>query len=308
MGQYAIRRIVACIPVIFGLITVVFFLMRLLPGDPVSVMMTEFAAAAEDQERIREQLGLNDPLPVQYGRYLVNLARGDLGESVFSHRAVSEQIMSQLPATLELALASTAIGVVGGLFVGIFAAAWRDSLFDRASMFVSLFFISMPSFWVGLIFIYVFALRAALVSRSPAPAAGSTSSCRPWSSASGRSPSSAGWCAPRCSETLSNDYVVTARAKGLAERQVLFGHALRNALIPIITLIGLQFGYALGGAVIIETVFGRQGIGALAVGAVQKHDYPLVQGTVLFVGLVFVLANLIVDLLYGVVDPRIRYE
>ena len=307
MGQYAIRRIVACIPVIFGLITVVFFLMRLLPGDPVSVMMTEFAAAAEDQERIREQLGLNEPLPVQYGRYLLTLARGDLGESVFSHRAVSEQIMSQLPATLELALASTAIGVVGGLFLGVFAAAWRDSFFDRASMFVSLFFISMPSFWVGLIFIYVFALG---LGWFPVAGTGGWEHLVLPAVVLGIRPIAVIGRVVRTSllETLSNDYVVTARAKGLEERQILFGHALRNALIPTITLIGLQFGYALGGAVIIETVFGRQGIGALAVGAVQKHDYPLVQGTVLFVGLVFVLANLIVDLLYGVVDPRIRYE
>jgi peptide/nickel transport system permease protein len=307
VGQYAIRRIVACIPVIFGLITVVFFLMRLLPGDPVSVMMTEFAAAAEDQEKIREQLGLNDPLLIQYGRYLLNLARGDLGESVFSHRAVSEQIMSQLPATLELALASTVIGVVGGLFVGIFAAAWRDSWFDRASMFVSLFFISMPSFWVGLIFIYIFALG---LRWFPVAGTGGWEHLVLPAVVLGIRPIAVVGRVVRTSllETLSNDYVVTARAKGLEERQILFGHALRNALIPTITLIGLQFGYALGGAVIIETVFGRQGIGALAVGAVQKHDYPLVQGTVLFVGLVFVLANLIVDLLYGVVDPRIRYE
>lgn len=307
MGLYAIRRIVACIPVIFGLITVVFFLMRLLPGDPVSVMMTEFAAAAEDQEKIREQLGLNDPLLVQYFRYLTNLLRGDMGESVFSHRNVFEQIMSQLPATLELALASTLIGVVGGLFVGIFSAAWRDSLFDRLSMLVSLFFISMPSFWVGLIFIYIFALE---LGWFPVAGTGGIEHLVLPAVVLGLRPIAVVGRVVRTSmlETLNNDFVVTARAKGLAENQVLFGHALRNALIPTITLIGLQFGYALGGAVIIETVFGRQGIGALAVGAVQKHDYPLVQGTVLLVGIVFVLANLIVDLLYGVVDPRIRYD
>jgi peptide/nickel transport system permease protein len=306
VGLYAVRRIVASVPVIFGLITVVFFLMRLLPGDPVSVMMTEFAAAAEDQEKIREQLGLNDPLLVQYGRYLVNLARGDLGESVFTHRTVVSQIRSQLPATLELALASTVIGVVGGVLIGVFAAARRDSVFDRASMFVSLFFISMPSFWVGLIFIYFFALK---LGWFPVAGTGGWRHLVLPAVALGMRPIAVLGRVVRTSmlETLNQDFVVTARAKGLAQRRVLFGHALRNALIPTVTLIGLQFGYALGGAVIVETVFGRQGIGMLAVSAVQKHDYPLVQGTVLFVGIIFVLANLIVDLLYGVIDPRIRY-
>lgn len=306
MGLYAIRRIAASIPVIFGLITVVFFLMRVLPGDPVSVMMTEFAAAAEDQERIREQLGLNDPLVVQYGRYLLNLARGDLGDSVFSHRSVVSQILGQLPATLELALTSTLIGVIGGLLIGVFSAAWRDSIFDRASMFISLFFISMPSFWVGLLFIYVFGLQ---LRWFPVAGTGGLDHLVLPAVALGMRPIAVLGRVVRTSmlEVLRHDYVMTARAKGLMERRVLFGHALRNALIPVLTIIGLQFGYALGGAVIIETVFGRQGIGMLAVGAVQRHDYPLVQGTVLFVGVVFVLANLVVDLLYGIIDPRIRY-
>jgi len=306
VGLYAVRRIAASVPVVFGLITVVFFLMRLLPGDPVSVMMTEFAAAAEDQARIRAQLGLDDPLLVQYGRYLLDLARGDLGESVFTHRTVVSQIGSQLPATLELALASTAIGVAGGLLIGVFAAAWRDSVFDRASMFVSLFFISMPSFWVGLLFIYFFALR---LGWFPVAGTGGWRHLVLPALALGLRPIAVLARVVRTSmlETLNQDFVVTARAKGLVPRRVLFGHALRNALIPVVTIIGLQFGYALGGAVIIETVFGRQGIGALAVGAVQRHDYPPVQGTVLLVGVVFVLANLIVDLLYGVIDPRIRY-
>lgn len=306
MGLYVVRRIAASVPVIFGLITVVFFLMRLLPGDPVAVMMTEFAAAAEDQAKIRAQLGLDDPILVQYGRYLFDLARGDLGESVFTHRTVLSQIGSQLPATLELALASTLIGVVGGLLIGVFAAAWRDSLFDRVSMFVSLFFISMPSFWVGLLFIYFFALR---LGWFPVAGTGGLRHLVLPAFALGMRPIAVLARVVRTSmlETLNQDFVVTARAKGLVPRRVLFGHALRNALIPVVTIIGLQFGYALGGAVIIETVFGRQGIGALAVGAVQRHDYPLVQGTVLLVGIVFVLANLIVDLLYGVIDPRIRY-
>lgn len=307
MGTYVVRRVLASFFVIFGLITVVFFLMRLLPGDPVSLMMTEFAAAAEDMERLREQLGLNDPLLVQYFRYLGNLVQGDLGESVFTHRAVSAQVLSQLPATLELAIASTVVGVVFGVVTGIFAAAWRDSIFDRLSMLVSLFFISMPSFWVGLIFIYLFALH---LGWFPVAGTGGIKHLVLPAVALGMRPIAVLSRVVRTTmlEVLRQDFVMTARAKGVLERRILFGHALRNALIPVITLIGIQFGYALGGSVIIETVFGRQGIGQLAVGAVQKHDYPLVQGTVLFIGIVFVVANLVVDLLYGIIDPRIRYS
>jgi ABC-type dipeptide/oligopeptide/nickel transport system permease component len=305
--KYAAGRITAAIPVIFGLITIVFFMMRLLPGDPVSLLLTEFAAAAEDQEQIRRQLGLDDPLIVQYGRYLGNLAQGDMGTSVFTKRPVLDQIRSQLPATLELAAASTVIGVVGGLLIGVFAAAWRGSAFDRISLIVSLFFISMPSFWVGLLFIYFFALR---LGWFPVAGTGGWDHLVLPALALGLRPIAVLSRVVRASmlEVLRNDYIVTARAKGLGGRRVLFGHALRNALIPVITIIGIQFGFALGGSVIIETVFGRQGVGFLAVGAVQKHDYPLVQGTVLFIGIVVVLVNLLVDLLYGLVDPRIRYS
>lgn len=307
MLKYAAGRITAAIPVIFGLITIVFFMMRLLPGDPVSLLLTEFAAAAEDQEQIRRQLGLDDPLVVQYGRYLGNLAQGDMGTSVFTKRPVLDQIRSQLPATLQLAAASTVIGVVGGMLIGVFAAAWRGSAFDRISLVVSLFFISMPSFWVGLLFIYFFALR---LGWFPVAGTGGWDHLVLPALALGLRPIAVLSRVVRASmlEVLRNDYIVTARAKGLNGRRVLFGHALRNALIPVITIIGIQFGFALGGSVIIETVFGRQGIGFLAVGAVQKHDYPLVQGTVLFIGIVVVLVNLLVDLLYGLVDPRIRYS
>src|SRR5688572_15824736 len=193
--------------------------MRLLPGDPVSVMMTEFAAAAEDQEQIREQLGLNDPLIVQYGRYLVNLAQGDLGESVFTHRTVVSQIRSQLPATIELALASTVIGVAGGLLIGVFAAAWRDSIFDRLAMLVSLFFIAMPSFWVGLLFIYFFGLN---LRWFPVAGTGGLDHLILPAVALGMRPIAVIGRVVRTTmlEVLNQDFVVTARAKGLHERRV----------------------------------------------------------------------------------------
>ena len=308
MLKYAAGRIAAAVPVIFGLITIVFFMMRLLPGDPVSLLLTEFAAAAEDQEQIRRQLGLDDPLIVQYGRYLGDLAQGDMGTSVFTKRPVLDQIRSQLPATLELATASTIIGVVGGLLIGVFAAAWRGSAFDRISLVVSLFFISMPSFWVGLLFIYFFALRLGWF-----PVAGTggwehlvLAGLRP-RPPSDRRPQPGG---PLLNAGSSAQRLHRHRPGQGTERTGRSSSAMPSATPSSrsITIIGIQFGFALGGSVIIETVFGRQGVGFLAVGAVQKHDYPLVQGTVLFIGIVVVLVNLIVDLLYGVVDPRIRYS
>jgi peptide/nickel transport system permease protein len=307
VGKYALRRIAVSIPVILGLITVVFFLMRLLPGDPVAAIATEFAMASEEQEKIRADLGLDRPLIIQYFSYLGDLAQGDFGRSVFTDRTVSSQILSQLPATLELAAASLVLGVVGGVSVGVLSAATKNSLFDRAAMFISLFFISMPSFWVGLLLIYLFAMQ---ISWLPVAGTGGLSHLVLPALALGLRPIASLSRIVRTAmlEVLSEDYVRTARAKGLAARKVLFVHALRNALIPIVTIIGIYFGEALGGTVIIETVFGRQGVGQLAVIAVQRHDYPLVQGTVLFVGTIFILANLVVDLLYAVIDPRIRYS
>lgn len=306
MGPYVLRRILASFPVIFGLITAVFFLMRILPGDPVSMMLTEFAASAEDQNQLREQLGLNQPLWMQYFQYLGNLFQGDLGTSIFSHRSVTSQLLSQFPATFQLALASTLLGTVLGVTLGIYSGARPRSIGDRLGQLVSLFFISMPSFWVGLLLIYLFALQ---LGWFPVAGTGTWRHLVLPTIALGLRPIAVLSRVVRASmlETLNQDYIVTSRAKGLKELRVVLSHAFRNALIPVITIIGLQFGYALGGAVIVEIVFGRQGIGQLAVAAVQSHDYPLVQGTVLFVGIVFIFANLVVDLLYAVIDPRIRY-
>lgn len=306
MGHYVLRRVLATIPVLFGLLTLVFFLMRLLPGDPIGAMLTEFAASARDQERLRESLGLNDPLIVQYLRYVAGVLQGDFGRSLSSNRPVAAQILEQLPATLELAVASTLIGVVIGVVIGVLAAVWRDSAFDRLSMLGSLFFISMPSFWVGIVMIYIFALQ---LGWFPTAGSGGLRYLVLPALALGLRPIASLSRLVRASllEVLQQDYVVTARAKGLLPAQVVLRHALRNALIPVVTVIGIQFGYALGGAVIVETVFGRQGIGQLAVSAILRRDYLLVQGVALFVGVVFVLANLVVDLLYAFIDPRIRY-
>jgi peptide/nickel transport system permease protein len=302
---YVQRRILISIPVVFGLVTLVFFLMHLLPGDAVTVMLTSYGASGEEQAILRHNLGLDRPLMVQYLDYVSHAARGDFGRSLFSHQKVTHQILTQLPATLQLAAASLLISVVIGFALGITAAVRHNSIADRLTMLLSLVGVSMPGFWLGIMLILLFSLKLAWL-----PAFGTGSFKHLILPALALSFGSIAVMARlvRASmlEVLRQDYVVTARAKGLNSRLVIGRHALRNALIPVVTFIGIQFGGLLGGAVITETVFARQGIGQLAVSAIQKRDMPLIEGTVIFVGIVTVLANLTVDLLYAVLDPRIR--
>jgi ABC-type dipeptide/oligopeptide/nickel transport system permease component len=285
----------------------VFAIIHILPGDAVDAKLSQYAASAEDIQQLKEELGMNDPLYVQYYHFLVGVLHGDLGESIFSRQPVTYQIKQQLPATIQLALASTVISVVIGGSLGVIAAIKQHSWIDTLSMVVALFGVSMPSFWISLIAIYIFSLRLGWF-----PVAGSGDLHHLILPALVLGIEGAGWIArmTRSSmlEVLRQDFMTTARSKGLRERRVVLVHALRNALIPVVTLIGFQIGYSLGGAVIIETVFGRQGVGQLAVKAILQHDIPLVQGTVLIVAVVLVLANLVVDVLYAVIDPRIRYS
>jgi len=305
MFAYIIRRLTATVLVIFGLITLVFFLLHLLPGDAVSAMLTQFAASGKDQQQLRHQLGLDQPILVQYVRYLIGISHGDFGRSLFTQQAVTTVIGQQLPATLQLALASLCIAVPIGGLVGVLAAVKENSWVDRLSMILSLTGVAMPNFWLGLMLIYVFAV---LFNLLPAAGTGSLKQLILPAVSLSAFPIAVLARLVRTSllEVLRQDFVVTARAKGLPERSVIFRHALRNALIPVITVVGLQFAFALGGAVITETVFARQGVGQIAVSAIQQRDLPVVEGTVIFVGIVVVLANLVVDLLYGVIDPRIR--
>jgi len=305
MLQYVVRRLIIAVLVIYGLVTLVFFLMHLLPGDAVSAMLTQFAVSAQDQQRLRHELGIDQPLLVQYGHYVINVSHGDFGRSLFNQQRVTTQIMRQLPATLQLAMASLAIAVPVGGLLGVLAAVKERTWIDRASMALSLVGIAMPSFWFGLVLIYLFSVIFPVL---PAAGSGSPKQLILPALALSAYPIAVLTRLVRTSmlEVLRQDFVVSARAKGLPERSVIFRHALRNALIPVITIIGIQFAFSLGGAVIIETVFARQGVGQVAVGAIQQRDLPLVEGTVIFVGSVVVLANLVVDLLYGVIDPRIR--
>ena len=305
MLGYVRRRVAISIPVIFGLVTLVFFLMHLLPGDAVTVMLTSYGASGEEQALLRHNLGLDRPLLVQYLDYIGHALRGDFGRSLFSHQPVTRQILHQLPATLQLTGASMLIAIVAGVLLGVIAAIRHNSVTDRLSMLFSLIGVSMPGFWLGIMLILLFSLKLGWL-----PAFGTGSLKQLILPALALSFGSIAVMARlvRASmlDVLHQDYVVTARAKGLPSWSVVGRHSLKNALIPVVTFIGIQFAGLLGGAVITETVFARQGIGQLAVGAIQQRDMPLIEGTVIFVGIVTVLANLVVDLLYAAIDPRIR--
>jgi peptide/nickel transport system permease protein len=307
VGVYIVRRLLIAVPVIWGVATIVFFLMRVLPGDPAQLMLSSTGGNAEQIAQLRESLGLNDPLLVQYGSYISGVARGDLGNSLRTNQPVIREIQEQLGNTVQLTVASMAIAVLLGVALGVASAIWRQSWIDSLAMTVAMVGICAPNFWLGLMLISIFSFTLNWF-----PATGSEGLSRLVLPAVTLGLGSAAVIARlvRSSmiDVLQQDYIAVSRAKGLAESQVMLGHALRNALIPAVTLAGLQFGTLLGGAVIVETVFSRQGIGRLAVNAIVAKDYTIVQGVVLFVAAAYVLVNLAIDLLYVVLDPRIRYS
>lgn len=307
MSTYFMNRLLLTIPVVFGVSILVFCMLHLVPGDPVMVMFAETGASGRQIEEVRQRLGLNDPLPVQYFRYITRAARGDLGESLWGGRRVSDMIREAFPTTLELTLASTGAAMFLGLFFGILASLHQNSWLDNATMAMALAWVSMPSFWFGLVLIFVFAVH---LRWFPTGGAGSLKQLVLPALALGMRNAAliARMTRSALLEVLGQDYIRTARGKGLTERLVVLRHALKNALIPVVTVVGLQFGSLLGGTVIIETVFSRPGIGRVAVRALLDRDFPVCQGTVLFVALIYVLVNLGVDLLYAYLDPRIRYQ
>ncbi len=305
MLRYVARRMVLTIPVLLGVLFMTFMMLHLVPGDPVRAMFIDTGGVSQEQiEQVRESLGLNDPLPVQFWNYLVGVVQGDLGRSIITNQPVTRQLIEHFPETLQLTLAAMLVAIVLGFLFGMIAAIKRNSWVDQFTMIFSLAGISIPSFWLGLLLIYFFSVYLNIVPIVGGPA---------WKQlilpaiALGLQASAIIARLVRSSmlEVLGEPYVTTARAKGLAEHSVLMRHALRNALLPVVTIIGLQFGNLLTGTVIIETVFARQGIGRILVEALQARDFPTAQGTVLFVAVIYVLVNLIADLLYGVIDPRI---
>ncbi len=305
MGRYILRRLWHTLFVLVGISLISFFFIRL-SGDPVMLLLPQDATMQEIED-MRERLGFNDPLPVQYARFVADALRGDLGESLYYHTPALDLILERLPASLELALAAMAVALAVAVPLGILSAVKRGSLLDLGSMVAALFGLSMPHFWLGIMMILLFSVKLGWLP---------TSGRGTWaqlvmpalSLGLGLMAMFARLTRSVMLEILGLDYVRTARAKGLRERMVIGKHALKNALIPLVTVAGMQFGFLIGGTVIIETVFAWPGVGRLVVQSIFNRDYPLVQASVLVLAVVFVLVNLIVDLLYVYLDPQIRYE
>ena len=305
MLTWILRRILAVVPVLFGVTLAVFSMLFLVPGDPVKMMLAEFVTNPDQVAQMRAQLHLDEPIPKQYGRFVTNAVRGDLGTSIRSRRPVTIEIGENLGSTAQLALAAMVVAIGLGIPLGLLAALSRNSWLDVASMGTALLGVSMPSFWHGLLLIFVFSLHLAWF---PATGGGDLQHLILPAITLGMIAAAIIARLTRSSmlEVLGQDYVRTARAKGLGGFAVVVRHALKNALIPIITIFGLQFGNLLAGAVIVETVFSRPGLGRLIVGGILNKDFPLVQGVVLFVATIYVVINVLVDVAYAYADPRIR--
>jgi peptide/nickel transport system permease protein len=303
---YLIRRLLVSVLVVIGVSLLTFSMMHLVPGDPVELMYGRNLVSKEIIQNVRHELGLDLPLPVQYFRYVTHALGGDLGRSVRSQRPVLQEILARAPSTFELAFSGLLIGLLIGCPVGLLSALRRGSIADRLAMVFALLGVSTPQFWLGLMLIFLFAVHLNWfpvlglgVGRGlvlPALTMGL-----------GEAGLFARLFRSNMLEVLGQDYLVVARAKGLSENLVVLRHALRNALIPVVTLIGLETGYLLAGAVVIEVVFARPGLGSLAVDGIMNRDFPIVQGVVLFTSVVFVTINTVTDILYTVLDPRIRY-
>ncbi|MFH1975330.1 MAG: nickel ABC transporter permease [Pseudomonadota bacterium] len=306
MLQLIARRLIFLIPIIIGVTFISFSILRLTPGDPAQILLGE-NATEEDIRAIRQKFGLDKPFFVQYAIYISNVFRGDLGISIRTQRTVLAEVMARYPATLELAGTAVVIASLIGLIAGIIAASNQNSVFDYGSMIISLFGISMPIFWLGLMLMLVFSV---ILGWLPAVGRGTLAHLVLPAVSLGANSAAIIARMTRSSmlEVIRQDYIQTARAKGLAERVVLYKHAVRNALIPVITVMGIQFGYLLSGAVLTETVFAWPGVGRLMIQSIYMRDYPVVQGAILLVAINFTLVNLFVDVLYGYINPKIRIE
>jgi ABC-type dipeptide/oligopeptide/nickel transport system permease component len=328
------RRVLGAIPLVLGMGVIIFTFMRFLPGDPVDIMMGKSGAVSADEvATLRRELALDRPLPYQLAHFLGRTVQGDFGTSFVKHKPVAKLIGETLPATIELAAVAIVLAVAVAVPIGVLAAVRRGSWLDRVSMAMTYLGVSMPAFWLGIVAIILFGVKLGWL---PTSGRGSTATfvvtsrtgflvidalldARPtaaWDAArhlilpaSALALSVAAILArvvrSNMLDVLGQDYVRTARAKGVSERRVLFAHALRNALIPAVTVLGLQLGVLLGGNMVVETIFGWPGMGRLAVDAIFARDYPLVQGVVMVYALTFVLANLLVDVLYTVLDPQV---
>ncbi len=308
LSNYYLKRFFLAVPTLLGVTLITFFLLRALPGDPVHGMVGE-RADPELIEQIRENLGAEKPLFVQYTGYLCLVIKGEFGRSYYTNRKVLDDITEKLPNTIKLAFAAMLFSTFFGLVLGVLMAVYRDGFWDRVGQIISVAGISVPVFWLGLLLIYFFSFYLKIL---PPSGMGGGSILFLIMPASTLGLNSAAYLArvTRSSmiEVLSQPYIITAKAKGLKRRAVIFKHALKNAFIPVITLIGLDFGSYLNGSVLTETIFGWDGIGRYAVEGIFRRDYPVIMGCILVGAALFVLINLLVDIIYGFIDPRIRHR
>lgn len=307
MYRYVIQRLLSVVPVLLGMVTIVFVVLRALPGEPTTILAAQAGGGSEDAARLRAEYGLDRPLIVQYTRYLQGLVTGDLGRSLFTRQRVSQIIVQQAPATISLALCALLVAVSVGMLLGVAAAMRQGTWVDVLCMMLSVTGVSVPITLSGLAMILLLSLTLHWL-----PATGQGTLRHLVMPATVMGLASAGSIArlvrARLVEVLREEYINVARAKGLDEWTLLFRHALRNSLIPITTIVGLQFGFMLGGAVATESVFARKGLGPTLVDAILYQDYPVVQGVVIVSAALYTAINLVVDLLHGYLDPRIHHE
>lgn len=306
MHKYILRRILLLIPVTIGVTFIVYSIMYFTPGDPAMIMLGENAPEAE-LTKLREEMGLNDPFIVQYGRFLKNAVQGDFGRSYSTKKPVFDEVFSRFPATLKLTVAGLAIALAIGIPVGIISATKQYSLMDSVSMILALLGVSMPNFWLGLMLILLFSVKLGLLP-SGGDAGFSAMILPAITLGTGVAAIITRMTRSSMLEVIRQDYIRTARAKGVKEKKVINKHALKNALIPIVTVVGLQFGSLLGGAVLTENVFSWPGVGRLMVDAIKQKDTPMVLASVIFISVTFSIVNLVVDILYAYLDPRIKSQ
>lgn len=306
MSRFLLARLALLLPTLLGVLAVTFLLLYVAPGDPVQAMIGERSDSATIA-RLRARLHLDDPLPVQFAHYVAGVARGDLGTSYITNRPILGDLLQRFPATLQLAGAAMLFAAVTGIALGI-AGAWRpDGWIDRAGALTAYLGVSFPVYWVGLLLILLFAV--ALRWLPPSGARGPEYVILPALALGMRSVAIVSrMTRAAMQEVLASDFVRTARAKGLGEGRVVLGHAFRNALLPVLTVLGLDFGSYLTGSILTETIFSWPGVGRYVLTAIDKRDLPAIQGSILFLSLVFVLVNLLTDMLYARVDPRVAYD
>jgi len=304
--RYLLRRLALLLPTLLGALTLVFFLIHMIPGDPVEVMLGETASGA-DKEELRRSLGLDQPVYVQYRAFVAGLVTGDLGRSLYEQGSVTALIAARLPSTVELALAALLVAALLSFPLALLAAARRGTWRDRGALLFSLLGLSIPNFWLGPLLIILFSIQLGWL---PVSGSGGAAHLILPSITLGLGMAAILTRILRASllRVRNEDYVQAARAKGVSEQQVWLKHMLRNALLPVITIMSLQFGSLLAGAVITETIFSWPGIGRLTVQAIQTRDYPLVQGCVLAIAVTYIFVNFLADILYRLADPRIIYE